>query len=322
MRDFSGRIVAIHILDILNEHSDSKHPMSQNELMERLDNEYGVKISRHTCSDYLRELRNNGYIEGNRGIYRKDLFTERELRTLIDGVMYGKHIPEKEARVLIDKLKTLSLNTMRSKAKNITYLSSINRTKNENLYEILDIIDEAIEKGLKIEIIQHSPQIDGSMKDWSPRVVDPYFVVADQSRYYLLCNINRNDKPSLEPRRVDRITSVKLLNEKRVPLDDVTGHNFNLGTYMKEHVYMFSGETGIVEIKIDNKAIGYFEDWHGTDYKVVSSGEETSIIRVRTNYDAVYYWLLQYGGVAEALEPEHLRTAVREGLKNILIKYE
>ena len=193
--------------------------------------------------------------------------------------MYGKHIPEKEAKILIEKLKSLSLNNMRTKARNLTYLSAINRTKNESLYEILDVIDDAIEKGRKIEIVQHSPQID-------------------------------------------RFTKVKILNEQRVPLDDIAGHNFNLGDYMKEHVYMFSGETGYVELKIDNKAIGSLEDWHGKDYKVLETNETHSIVRLKTNYNAIYYWLLQYGGVVEVLEPIALRNKVVEGLKEILAKYE
>lgn len=320
--DNSNRLLAIHILEILNEHSNAKHTMSQAELMERLKDKYGDDISRHTCSDYLKELRDGGYISGLRGVYRNDLFSERELRTLIDGVMYGKHIPEKEAKVLIEKLKTLSLNNMKGKAKNFTYLSAINRTKNDSLYEILDVIDDAIEKCFKLEIIQHSLQIDGTKKDWSPRIVDPYFVVSDQSRYYLLCNTNRDGKLTLEPRRIDRFTSVKVVNERRTPLIDVVGHDFDLGRYMKEHIYMFSGETGVAELKIDNKHIGSFEDWYGTDYKVLSTYDEYSIIRVTTNYDALYYWLLQYGSIAEVVEPKKLRDRVKKGLVEILKKYE
>lgn len=74
----SNRLLAIHIMEILNEHSDAKHTMSQAELMERLKDRYGDVISRHTCSDYLKELRQAGYVAGNRGVYRKDLFTERK----------------------------------------------------------------------------------------------------------------------------------------------------------------------------------------------------------------------------------------------------
>ncbi|MDO4501538.1 MAG: WYL domain-containing protein [Erysipelotrichaceae bacterium] len=318
----SNRLLAIHIMELLNNYSSSSNTMSQAEIMERLLIDYGDKISRHTCSDYLKELRDSGYIAGNRGVYRVDLFSERELRTLIDGVMYGKHIPEKEAKVLIGKLKQLSANTMNDKLRNITYLSSINRTRNENLYSILDTIDEAIENDFKIEIVQHSIQVDGSKKDWSPKIVDPYFVVSDQSRYYLLCNTNRDNKLMLEPRRIDRFSSVKIITEKRTPLVDVVGHNFELGKYMREHLYMFSGEAGEAIIKVNNRYIGTFEDWYGSDYRVMESNEESSLIKVFTNHDALYYWILQYGGVAELIKPEKLRNKLKVGLKDMLKLYE
>lgn len=317
----SNRLLAIHIMEILNEHSDAKNTMSQAELMERLEDKYGDIISRHTCSDYLKELRLEGYIAGIRGVYRKDLFTERELRTLIDGVMYGKHIPEKEASVLIEKLKCLSMNTMRSKARNVSYFSGINRTDNDNLYEILDIIDEAIEKNFKLKIYQYSPLPGGDRSEWTPRIVDPYFVVSDQSRYYLLCNNTRQDQVSFEPRRIDRFLRVEIVEEKRMPLMDVVGYDFDLGKYMREHIYMFSGEAERIELRIESRNIGYLIDWYGPDYRVIDQDDEFTTVSVRASIDATYYWALQYGGTVEVLYPESLRSRVRDGLKKIIEKY-
>ena len=308
-------------MEILNEHSDAKHTMSQAELMERLKDRYGDAISRHTCSDYLKELRQAGYIAGNRGVYRKDLFTERELRTLIDGVMYGKHIPEKEAAVLIQKLKSLSENTMRSKAKNVSYFTGVNRTDNSNLYEILDIIDEAIEKRFKLRIYQYSPLPDGTKSEWTPKIVDPYYVVSDQSRYYLLCNNTREEKPSFEPRRIDRFLKVEIIPETRTPLMDVVGRDFDLGKYMREHIYMFGGEAERIELKIESRNIGYLIDWYGPNYTVLNQDDNYTTVSVRASADATYYWALQYGGTAEVLYPESLRNRIRTGLTKMINKY-
>lgn len=317
----NNKLISIHILEILNEYSNKNNTISQSEIMDYLMYKYGENISRHTCSSYLRELREKGYIAGNRGVYKVNLFTERELRTLIDGVMYGKHIPEKNANILIEKLKTLSLNSMKNKARNITYLSGINRTQNNELYDILDVIDEAIENNNKIEIIQFSLNTDGTKNEWKPKIVDPYYVVSDQSRYYLLCNSNRNDCIFFEPRRIDRICKVKIVEEKRIPLIDVVGMNFDLGKYMREHVYMFSGKVGEIELKIKNDNIGSFVDWFGTNYTLLENDDEYSVVRAITNYDAAYYWSLQYGEKAEVLEPIELRNKIKNGLQEILNKY-
>lgn len=315
----NNKLISIHILEILNEHSNPNHKITQEDIMFYLERDYGERIVRRTCSDYLKELRNAGYISGTRGVFRVDLFTERELRTLIDGVMYGKHIPEKDANVLIKKLKSLSLNTMKDKAKSITYLSGINRTENNNLYYILDKIDEAIEAGKKIEITQFTPTADGNRIEWNPKVVDPYFVVSDQSRYYLLCHGTRE---GLEPRRIDTISKITIIDDKKEPLSNIVGYDFDLGKYMREHIYMFSGEVSRVAIKIKTRNIGAFNDWFGTNYFIRENNEDYSILSVTTNLNAVYYWAMQYGEIAEVLEPESLRNRIKNGLTEILDKYK
>lgn len=315
----NNRLLAIHILEILNEHSSKSNKIMQKEIAYYLENQYDEKVSRRTLSTYIQQLKDAGYIEGSRGVYRVDIFSERELRTLIDGVMYGKHIPKDQADVLIKKLKMLSLNTMKDKAKNITYLSGINRTTNKNLYQILDIIDEAISKQLVLEITQFSPLPDGKESIWSPKEVEPYFVVADQSRYYLLCH---GERDGLEPRRVDRIKDIKIVNRRRSPLADIVGDDFDLGKYMREHVYMFSGTVDRVVIKILTKNIGYYEDWFGTKYFILDSNDDYTILSCDTNLNAVYYWALQYGNIAKVLEPVELRDKIIDGLKDILMGYE
>lgn len=64
IKEQSHRLLSIYILEILNKYTDKEHPMFQAELMDRLKKEYGLKITRHTCLDYLIELRISGYIKG------------------------------------------------------------------------------------------------------------------------------------------------------------------------------------------------------------------------------------------------------------------
>ena len=315
----NNRLLAIHILEILNEHSNRNNKITQKEISYYLENNYGETVSRRTLSTYVQQLKQEGYVEGSRGIYRVDIFSEREIRTLIDGVMYGKHIPKDQADILITKLKMLSLNTMKDKAKNITYLSGINRTTNKNLYQILDVIDDAISRQLMIEITQFSSLPEGKESIWSPKIVDPYFVVADQSRYYLLCH---GDREGLEPRRIDRIKDIRIVYRKRKPLAEVAGDDFDLGKYMREHVYMFSGKVERVTIKIMTKNIGYYEDWFGSKYYILDSNDEYTVLACDTNVNAVYYWALQYGNIAKVLEPVELRKRIIRGLKDILKGYE
>jgi predicted DNA-binding transcriptional regulator YafY len=85
---------------------------------------------------------------------------------------------------------------------------------------------------------------------------------------------------------------------------------------------MFSGESVPIKIKMKNEHIGIFIDWYGIDYTISEKDEDEITIRVRANENATYYWALQYGHLVEIVEPLSLRGKLKQGLKNILKKYE
>ena len=146
------RLVGIYILEILNRYSGPERKLLQGEILEYLDRDYNVSITRKTLSEYVGEMREAGYVCGMRGIYGTKRFSDSELRLLIDGVLFGQHVPEKNANCLIQKLKELSPSGVSNRMKHICYLERINHTANENLYEIIDALDYAIEKNRKAEL--------------------------------------------------------------------------------------------------------------------------------------------------------------------------
>ena len=106
------RLVSIHILEILNKYTDREHTMCQVELMQKLKEEYDDRISRHTCSYYLAELRLAGYIMGQRGVYTPYRFSYEEVKKLYDDLVSGKAFSKEEAEQLIEYLmypKTMNL---------------------------------------------------------------------------------------------------------------------------------------------------------------------------------------------------------------------
>ena len=87
-------------------------------------------------------------------------------------------------------------------------------------------------------------------------MVDPYYLVTEKNKYYLICYSGRNN--DVENRRLDRISKVKILAEPRIPINRLEKYRngFDLGKYMKEHIYMFSGQSIPVVIKINRERIG------------------------------------------------------------------
>ena len=325
-----SELIDLYILEILGHRASEKKKMTQQDLLKWLEVDYGISVTRNTLSSYLNELRNKKYIAGERGIYRVNRFSDQELRLLIDGVLFGQHIPVKDAATLIDKLKAMSELGLKDRIKNVYYLEGINRTTNTRLYEMIDTIDEAIQTGrqIRVEQCRYSPY-KKLVKTGREFVMDPYRIVTEKSRYYLICYVNddgsgRHGK-GLENHRIDRFWSVQLLNTRSRDIHKVSGYEnreFELDQYMKEHIYMWSGTSERVTLRIKTYSIGDFIDWFGTDFRILDQNDQYMNVSIMVNINAITFWALQYGGIATVLAPAHVRQAIKNKLDEMRKNYE
>ncbi len=329
------KMLTVCILEVLNDHASKENKIFQEDILEYLEKDHDTSITRKTLSSYLPILADYGYIyykKNKNGIYKINKFSDEDLRILIDSIMYSKHIPQNKVNNLISKLKELSPVGLKGKMENVRYINSIYRTKNTGLYEVLDEIDRAIEKNKQVEITRCRYNVKGELEDFITETIHPYYIVASNSRYYVICYAERDNK--LESRRIDRISKAITLdgkgnenrNKNRKPLSEILNINshFDLGKYMREHVYMFSGKSVQIKIKMKKNHISYFVDSFGDDFRARNIEGEDDYVEITTknNENATYYWALQYGELAEILEPKNLRDRVRQGLENILKKYQ
>lgn len=311
--------VIFDILDILKWHSSVNKPLSQKDIMKYLYHEKNTIISRPTLSKYLNILRDYNLIEGYRGISFKPDFSTNEIRVLIDGVLFGQHIPKKDAEMLINKLKKLGGYDMYNKCRHIHYLQGLNHTLNVELYKLLDLIDTAIDQNKKVYIVPCYYDESGNLTSVSKVLVSPYYLVTEKSRYYLICY--NHDKQRLENRRLDRINKVEMTDELIKNIMEID-KNFKLDDYMNQHIYMFSGDSLEIDLRLVKKHIGDFIDWFGHNYRVVSSTNQYIDVHIYANENAVFYWALQYYEIVEVLKPESLRNRIKESLIMALNKYK
>ena len=61
-------------------------------------------------------------------------------------------------------------------------------------------------------------------------------------------------------------------------------------------------------------------DWFGKDI-VLREQDDSIIVRVNCNENAMRYWALQYGPYIEVLEPQSFRDTLREDVKKMYEKY-
>lgn len=101
------KLALIRILQILERYTDSEHPLKHEEIVKKLENDYGITVERKAIGRNISLLQEAGYdIETTKkGSYLNSrLFEDSELRLLSDGVLASQHITVKHSKDLIEKL--------------------------------------------------------------------------------------------------------------------------------------------------------------------------------------------------------------------------
>ena len=110
------------------------------------------------------------------------------------------------------------------------------------------------------------------------------------------------------------------------PVADISEINkyrngFRFDTYMREHLYMVSGEIVQVTMKLLKKNIGDFIDWYGKEFRIMKHEPEEITIQFPANDTALRYWALQYGQRATIISPESVRKKMEKEVKFLAEKY-
>jgi len=148
-------------------------------------------------------------------------------------------------------------------------------------------------------------------------VFNPYQIVMANGKYYLIGNYDRYD--NAVHCRLDLITEIESLNSPAKPVKKVQGleDGLILPKYMAEHVYMYSGKSVLVKMRVKATAISEVIEWFGDNIVVVPKDDDWCLVQLRANENAMFYWGLQYGMFVEILEPEELRNKEINALREI-----
>ncbi|MBR3843471.1 MAG: WYL domain-containing protein [Christensenellaceae bacterium] len=342
------KLIILNILAILKKYTDEEHRLSQKEIADLLLSEYGMRVDRKSIrrnilnlidcgydiefSEVKRSMTNNktGEAEENSimtDFYLVRTFTDAELRLLIDGLLFSKHIPYAQGREMIEKLESLSNQYFKSKVQYIRALSD-NTPRNRQLFYTLEVLDEAISKGKQVSFLYNEY---GTDKQLHPRknaegkireyIINPYQIVTANGRYYLICNYDKYE--SAAHYRVDRITEIKLLETPVKPMRQVKGleHGIDLPQHMAEHIYMYTGRSINAVFRMKKSAMNEVIDWFGNELEFFDETEEEVSARVRVNYEAMRRLAVQLSRNIWLLSPADLCEQVKEDLKNALTHY-
>lgn len=337
------KLLMMNILDILKKYTDENHRLSQKEIISILQEEYDMYAERKAVKRNLLNLIDFGYdIEYSESIrkncrgeeevvftdwYLVHAFSDSELCFLINSLLFSKSVSHNQCKRLIEKIAKLSNVYFKSK---IGYVHSFLKDKSEygQIFYTIEILNEAIQKRKKVSFFYNEYRLDKQLhkrenSHGEPRIyrVTPYQIASANGRSYLIGNHDGYD--NLSNYRLDRISDIQLLDEQRKPMETINGlgHLNDVATYMKEHVYLFSGERSIVTFQAPKYLVSDLIDWFGQGICFLEETSEEVTVKVMADLEAMRRWAFQYSPHIRVKKPKKLVKKIQEDIKKASEQY-
>jgi len=308
------KLKILYLMRILLTETDETHMLSVNEIISRLA-DMGVAAERKTVYDDIEALKSFGLdiVMDKRKSYgyyaaSRD-FELPELKLLADAVLSSKFITEKKTMLLIKKLEGLVSRHDAGKLRRQVYVQNRVKHMNESIYYSVDTLHEAIAEGRKISFkyYDYNVQMDKVFRRGGERyIVSPAALSWTEENYYLIAF--SDDREGISNFRVDRMSSVKRLEEQRC----AEAAKFRLADYSKKVFGMFGGEEADVKLRVNNQIVGAVIDRFGKDVIMIPDGGQHFTVTVRVVLSPVFYgWLFQFGELCDVLFPRDLKDELK-----------
>lgn len=317
----------LYVLEILQNYTDVKHSLNYAQIIEKLKNIYDITLERKTIARDIDILMDKGYEivkRGNYGVYLGTRgFEEGELLYLIDAIYSSKSIPTKYAKDIIEKLTADCSLYSKKKFKYLEKMDELNRTDNKQLFLTIEVLNDAIEQGKKVEFQYNDYGLNKEfkpMEEGKKYIINPYYMVNNNGKYYLVCNLDKYE--DLSNYKIENISNIKILPTDVKPIKSLPDQeNFSIKQYMNEHIYMMSGNSVVATMKIlDKKRISDVISWFGRNILIKQTNGEI-YVTVKVNENALIYWAMQYGEYVEIVSPIETKNKMINLLKNMLTRY-
>ena len=265
--------------------------------------------------NYFNNLASNGVISGD----EIRLFVGRILQYGYRGTIstswrsQNEAAAKKKSETLIEKIHTMTSPGQVAKLKRNNYVVNRIKPDNEQIYYIIDAINDAINAGkqisfqyydytgLKKKVLKNKGEI---------YKLSPYKLLWCGDYYYVLGYSEKKSK--VINFRVDRIASKpEILDKDIIPMPD----DFDIENYTKEVFFMFSGEKVLVDLRCDNSLMKTMVDRFGED--VTTLAYDMTSFKVQTEVSAsptFFGWVFGFNGKVQILAPESLKEQYKQML--------
>lgn len=319
------KTLIVRLYQVLYEYSDAEHPLTQSEIIDLLDKNYGVEAERKAIGRNVSCLMEMGVdiVNTRKGCYLAERpFENSELRILIDSVLCSRHINAGHSRELINKLIKLGGRNFKAHVKHVFSVSDWSKSENNAFFYNVDLIDEAIENDRQITFDYNKYGIDKKLHKSKSHKVSPYQMILRNQHYFLMAHEEYWGNMTFY--RVDKISNIHIQESSRTPLREVKGyeHGINYKELALSRPYMYADKPETISLTCPEWFFDEIVDWFGTDVGVKKIDDEKIQVTLTASPRAMEYWAMQYCNYAEIMSPQHLRDSIREKLASAAEKYK
>ena len=319
------KLKILYIWDYLQKNSHEGKPVRATELIEMLQNRHNIAAERKSIYSDIAALQEYGVdiisLPGKNGGYyiASGHFELPELKLLIDAVQSSRYLTAKKSRQLIEKLCKLCNEHDAKLMRRDVLVSGRVKSMNESIYYNVDTVQEAIAENCRIRFRYFDWGIDGQRryreKDYE---ASPYGLCQDNENCYLLALSPRHGITSY---RVDRMSDITILTEKRDPCPELTGAA--LTEHANRLFQMYSGDAVTVKLRFHRDLCNVVMDRFGRDTMLIPDGEDHFTFTVSVAVSPMFLsWVIGFGTKAQILYPQAVADQCRQLCLEAMAQYQ
>lgn len=313
----------VDCLRVLEKYSDPKHQLSQEDIIQKMKEDFDSDICRQSIAKYIKALNENGYnISHNKRRYYYDsrLFEDSEIELLCHSVMANPSIPSKYSAELIQKLQELQ-SVHFAENKNLNFnICNVDKRDNRDLFWNIDNISDAIENKLIIHFHYFRYNENKKLVDFNDKeyTVVPVKILAKQNRFYMLAISPNQEFEGIRHYRIDRIKNIAKGEVYRYRIPHIDAYE-----YARHRTYMQGGEIERFKLEVTSRYMfDEIIDNCGMNIDINKVGEETYHVSLKAPESSVIFLAFQYIRYIKILEPLKTKEKMLKLLEESLVKYQ
>lgn len=323
-----GRERILREYQYLLENTDRNHPASTRQLLEMLEEKYGIRTDRNTLAKDMAVLTRVCGIETRRGAEKvffcspdETEFTEEDLGILLDCVRSGKFISRKKSRELEKKILHLAKSPEREHLSHRAEIEVPDRIVaiNSPVEKAATILSDAIaaKKRVMFQYITYNAHRERKLKSSGKiYILSPYRLLWDGDFLYVVGYCDSHDR--VQTFRVDRVEekSLSILEQAIVPCPA----DFSMDDYNKSRFRMFGGsKEETVTLRCSADAMNSLVDHFGKDFALETIDENSFRADVSVCPSRTFYrWVFGFDGNVRIEGPDHVRKEYEDMLTRAL----